>query len=395
MTEAAVLVGERVRLRPAVDADAPDFVRWANEAEFAWMQWGRRPGRFPDGRAAGEWIRRFEPPASRLFVIEQLGGEAASSLAGGSAPFHPRGGRPIGFANHRDWRPKPRSCEIGIGIGEPALWSKGLGRDALRTLLRHLIDDLGAHRVSLSVLAFNDRAIASYKACGFEVEGIERDAVLTDNGAFTDDVRMAFIAGRERPAFDPRPATLEGRHVRLEPLRMEHAPELYEAVKEEGIWTWLSADAPPSVGDMDRYIRDALDLQIRGEHVPWLTRRVSDRKAIGTTRYGAIDRTTRSVEIGWTMLSADARRTAANTEAKYLQLRHAFEELGAVRVWLKTDVLNERSRRAIERIGAKLDGVIRNERTVRDGRIRDACYYSFIGGEWPDARRHLERLLAR
>jgi RimJ/RimL family protein N-acetyltransferase len=306
-----------------------------------------------------------------------------------------RDGRPIGFANYRDWRPKPGSCEIGIGIGEPALWSKGLGRDALRALLRHLTDDLGAHRVTLSVLAFNDRAIASYKACGFEVEGVERDAVMTDRGTYADDVRMAFIVGRSRPSFDPRPIVLEGQHVRLEPLRMEHAPELYAAVQDPEIWAWITGTPPADVGAIVRYIRLALDLQIRGEHLPWLTRRRSDGKALGTTRYGAIDRANRSVEIGWTMLGPEGRRTAANTEAKYLQLRHAFEDLGALRVWLKTDALNVRSQRAIERIGGTLEGTIRNERIVNDGRVRDARYYSLIDREWPEKKRRLERLLLR
>jgi RimJ/RimL family protein N-acetyltransferase len=371
-----VLAGERVRLRPARDADARHFVRWASVPEFAWNQWGRAPGRFTDPSAATQFMARFVEPDGRLFVIEH-------------------DGRPIGFANYRDWRAKPRSAEVGIGIGEPELWSRGLGRDALATLVRHLVDDLGAHRVSLSVLAFNDRAIASYKACGFEVEGIERDGVLTDRGTFADDVRMAYIAGRSRPEFDPRPVTLRGHHVVLEPLHLEHAPDLFEAMREEDSWTYLSAAPPRSVVDTEGYVRAALDAQIRGEHMPWVTRRAADGKVIGTTRYGAIDRENRSVEIGWTMLSAEARRTTANTEAKYLQLRHAFDGLGALRVWLKTDVLNERSRRAIERIGATLDGTIRNERILPNGRVRDACYYSFTRADWPAARLRLEALLAR
>lgn len=369
-----VLVGERVRLRPARDEDAPHFIRWANEPEFAWHQWGRKPGRFADAAAVSAWLKLFADRDGHMFVIEH-------------------DGRAIGFANYRDWRPKPRSCEIGIGIGEPALWSKGLGRDALRALMRHLTDDLGAHRVTLSVLAFNDRAIASYKACGFEVEGIERDAVMTDRGTYADDVRMAYLAGRARPAFDPRPVVLEGQHVRLEPLRMEHAPELFEAVKEPEIWAWISGTPPADVGAIERYIRMALDLQIVGEHMPWLTRRRSDGLALGTTRYGAIDRPNRSVEIGWTMLSPVGRRTAANTEAKYLQLRHAFEDLGAIRVWLKTDVRNERSQGAIARIGGKLEATIRNERIVTGGRVRDARYYSFIDRDWPETKRRLEALL--
>ncbi|TAK35021.1 MAG: GNAT family N-acetyltransferase, partial [Lysobacteraceae bacterium] len=299
----------------------------------------------------------------------------------------------VGFANYREWRPKPASCEIGIGIGERALWSKGLGRDALMALRRHLVDDLGAHRISLHVLAFNDRAIASYKACGFEVEGVEREGVRSDDGSYYDDVVMAYVAGREAPTFDPRPVTLAGRYVRLEPLRLEHAPELFDALRDEETWRWVADGPPRAVGDMTRYIRRALDLQIRGEHLPWITRRAADGRALGTTRFGAIDRPNRSVEIGWTMLGPEGRRTAANTEAKYLQLRHAFEDLGALRVWLKTDALNERSQRAIERIGGTLEATIRNERIVRDGRVRDARYYSFIDREWPEKKAHLESLL--
>jgi RimJ/RimL family protein N-acetyltransferase len=374
-----VLLGEKVRLRPVREADAPHFIRWANEPEFAWHQWGRRPGRFPSASSFVTWAGFFQERSGQLFVIEHEGG-------------------PIGFANYRDWRPKPRSCEIGIGIGEPALWSQGLGSDALRALLRYLVDELGAHRVSLSVLAFNDRAIAAYKASGFQVEGIERDAVLTDDGTFVDDVRMGFLAGRRPPAFDPRSVVLEGRHVRLEPLRMEHAAELYEALKDAD-WTYVSYGRPDpaeaTVGDMAAFIRSALDRQITGEHLPWITRRVADGRAIGTTRYGAIDRASRSVEIGWTILGPAGRRTAANTEAKYLQLRHAFEDLGATRVWLKTDVRNERSSRAIERIGATLDGIIRSERILPNGQTRDACYYSIVDHEWPGTREHLEALLER
>lgn len=371
-----VLRGARVVLRPMTHADAPGLMRWGDDARFAWFQWGRKPGRWPDEASARQWIDRFAERSGAVFAVEH-------------------DGRAVGQANYRDWQPKARSAEIGIGIGEPALWSRGLGREALGLLVTHLVHDLGAHRVNLHVLAFNDRAINSYKAAGFQVEGIERDAVMTDRGHYADDVAMAYIAGRAAPAFDPRPVTLVGTHVRLEPMWMEHAPELFEAMRDEDSWRYMSAAPPASVADTERYMRSALDLAITGEHLPWVTRRASDGTVVGTTRYGAIDRANRSVEIGWTMLSAEARRTAANTEAKYLQLRHAFEELRAVRVWLKTDVLNERSQRAIERIGAKLEGVIRNERFLPNGRLRDAKYYSIVDHEWPGVREHLQALLGR
>lgn len=373
-----ILTGERVRLRPMTSADAPHLVRWASDADFAWDQWGRAPGRFKDAASADrEFIQRFVPPEARLFAIELL--ETA---------------RPIGFANYRELRPKPKSAEIGVGIGERELWSQGLGRDAVRALLRHLTEDLGLHRVTLHTHAENDRAIASYKACGFEVEGILRDAVMTDRGRYIDTVAMAYIHGRPRAAFDPRPVVLEGRHVRLEPLRVEHAGELYAALSDPDVWTWVGDPAPRGPGDLERYIRAALDGLIRGDQVPWLTRRRADGLALGTTRYGAISRPDRSLEIGWTMLGAAGRRTPANTEAKYLQLRHAFDDLGAIRVWLKTHAKNERSQRAIERIGAKREGLIRNER-IRpwDGQVRDAVYYSIVDREWPETRERLLSLL--
>jgi len=355
-------------------ADAPALIRWGNDPDFAWLQWGRHPGRWTDEAAAREWMDRFAARQGALFAIEHEG-------------------RAIGQANYRDWQPKGRSAEVGIGIGEPALWGKGLGREALGLLVRHLVDDLGAHRVSLHVLAYNDRAINSYRAAGFEVEGIERDAVMTDRGFYADDVAMAYVVGRARPAFAPRPVTLTGRHVRLEPMRMEHAAELLEALRDPATWAYLSDPPPTTVADMERYLRRALDLAIRGEHLPWVTRRLGDGRIVGTTRYGAIDRPNRSVEIGWTMLSPAVRRTAANTEAKLLQLGHAFDGLGAVRVWLKTDVLNERSQRAIERLGARLEGTIRHERFVRAGRLRDAKYYSILDSEWPAVRARLGRMV--
>jgi RimJ/RimL family protein N-acetyltransferase len=176
---------------------------------------------------------------------------------------------------------------------------------------------------------------------------------------------------------------------------MEHAAELFEVQRDPDIYRYLSAPPAATVADTEGYIRSALNLAIRGEHLPWLTRRVSDGRAIGTTRYGAIDRVNRSLEIGWTMLGPDARRTAANTEAKFLQLRHAFDTLGAVRVWLKTDAINVRSQAAIERIGATHEGTIRNERFMPTGRLRDAKYYSIIDREWPEVKERLETLLAR
>jgi RimJ/RimL family protein N-acetyltransferase len=304
-------------------------------------------------------------------------------------------GRAIGQANYRDWRPKAKSAEVGIGIGEPSHWSKGLGREALGLLLRHLVDDLGAHRVSLHVLAYNDRAIASYRAAGFDVEGIERDAVMTDRGFYADDVAMAHIVGRKRPAFDPRPATLAGKHVRLEPLHREHAAELFPVAHDEDIWRLFLVPLPRDVADLERWIASAMEEQTLGNQVAFITRRQSDGAPIGSTRFLHVDRGNKTAEIGWTFLGRDARRTVANTEAKYLQLAHLFDELGANRVWLQTDKLNERSQRAMERIGATREGEMRDDRISHDGRIRTSVVYGITRPDWPGVKAHLERLLAR
>ncbi len=375
-TSAPTLRGQRVTLRPMTHADAPHLVRWANDPDFAWFQWGRGPGRFPDDEAARKWLDTIAENRGVTFAIEH-------------------DGRPIGQANYRDVRPKGRSAEVGIGIGEPALWGKGLGREALTLLVRHLVDDLGLHRVKLSVLAFNDRAIASYKAAGFEVEGIERDGVMTDKGFWADDVQMAYVVGRRRPEFDPRPVTLTGTHVRLEPLRREYATELLPVALDDEIWRWYLIPAPRDIAAMEDLIANALAEQIRGEQVAFITRRVSDGAAIGSTRFLHIDRANKTAEIGWTWLGKEARRTVVNTEAKYLQLRHLFDDLGANRVWLQTDKLNERSQRAMERIGARKEGELRDDRISHDGRIRTSVVYGITRGDWPAVQEHIRGLLAR
>jgi RimJ/RimL family protein N-acetyltransferase len=363
---------ERVRLRPPAEGDEVALVRWAADPEFAWYQWGRAPGRW-DPESARAWLARFDAPGSAIFLIEH-------------------DSRAIGFANYRELKPKPKSCEIGIGIGEPALWSDGLGREALGLVLRYLTENLGVHRITLSVLAFNDRAISMYKAVGFEVEGIERDAVMTDRGHYEDDVRMAYLTGRERPAFDARPVTLEGRHVRLRPLRMEDASALFAAGDEDDIWRHV-VPRPAGEEGYARYIRQALDGQIRGEMVPFAVVRLTDGELVGTTRFAHIDRANRSLEIGYTFYGRGARRTPVNTDSKCLLLRHAFETLGAIRVWLQTDKRNERSQRAIARLGATREAELRNERILADGRYRTSVVFGITVEDWPAVRERLEGYL--
>ena len=189
------------------------------------------------------------------------------------------------------------------------------------------------------------------------------------------------------------PVVLEGRAVRLEPLSLEHLTELCAVGLDEDLWRWMSAQVG-TPGEMRVYIEEALAAQAAGTALPFATIAKAAGRAVGSTRYGNIGQADRRVEIGWTWIGRDWQRTAVNTEAKYLMLRHAFEVLGCIRVELKTDALNERSRQAILRIGAKEEGTLRNHMITASGRIRHTVYYSIIDAEWPAAKAQLEEKLA-
>ncbi len=367
-----VLAGGRVRLRALTEGESAHLARWFSDEEFQRNQWGawHGPMSLDEARAFRE---RFGGEDSGLYAIEHAG-------------------TVVGFANFRRLNARHGNVDIGIGIGEKDLWGKGLGTEALRLLVGHLLGERGMHRIRLHVAATNDRAIASYRKAGFMVEGIERDGVRRTAGEWADMAVMGLIAGRRRPEFDPAPVTLAGEHVRLEPLRMEHAQALFEAGDEDDIWRGVTM-RPQGVEGYARYIRHALDMQVRDEQLPFVVLR-PDGDVIGTTRYAHIIRTDRSLEIGYTWYGKGARRTAVNTECKYLLISHAFG-LGAIRVWLQTDIRNERSQRAIARIGAKKEGELRSERIRGDGTHRTSVVFSIVEPEWPETKRHLERLLAR
>jgi RimJ/RimL family protein N-acetyltransferase len=188
------------------------------------------------------------------------------------------------------------------------------------------------------------------------------------------------------------PVTLEGRHVRLEPLGMAHLEGLAEIGLDEELWRWIPT-AVRTREEMAAYIETALKEQERGISLPFALVEPATRRAIGSTRYGNIDRTHHRVEIGWTWVGREWQRTAVNTEAKYLLLRHAFETLGCIRVELKTDSLNEKSRAAILRIGAREEGIFRNHMITASGRIRHSAYYSIVDAEWPAVKARLETML--
>jgi RimJ/RimL family protein N-acetyltransferase len=188
------------------------------------------------------------------------------------------------------------------------------------------------------------------------------------------------------------PVTLEGRLVRLEPLAKTHLAGLAGVGLDEELWRWIPMPVR-TPAEMAAYIETAFDEQERGVSLPFALVEKDSGRAIGSTRYGNIERTHRRVEIGWTWVARNWQRTAVNTEAKFLLLQHAFETLGCLRVELKTDSLNERSRAAILRIGAREEGILRNHMITASGRIRHTVYFSIIDSEWPAVKMRLESKL--
>jgi len=190
------------------------------------------------------------------------------------------------------------------------------------------------------------------------------------------------------------PNVLEGDFVRLEPMTLGHHAGLSEVGLDPEIWRYtLTLVRTPD--DMHRYMESALELQRDGTTLPFVTIERSSGRIVGSTRFGNYDPANRRIEIGWTWIAPPWQRTAINTEAKYLMLSHAFEKLGCVRVELKTDVLNTRSRQAMLRIGATEEGVLRKHSLVWDGRYRDSIYYSILDEEWPGVKQQLEKMLIR
>jgi RimJ/RimL family protein N-acetyltransferase len=193
---------------------------------------------------------------------------------------------------------------------------------------------------------------------------------------------------------DPRPVTLEGGGIRLEPLADAHHEALAVAAADGRLWDlWFTAIPPPD--GMPAYVADALKGQRDGHMLPWAVRELASGRVIGSTRYHDIVREIDRVEIGYTWYAQSRQRTHVNTTCKRLLLGHAFEALGCQVVGLRTDGFNFRSQRAIEALGAKKDGVIRHHGRRRDGTVRDTVIYSILSTEWPDVRRHLDLRLAR
>jgi RimJ/RimL family protein N-acetyltransferase len=190
-------------------------------------------------------------------------------------------------------------------------------------------------------------------------------------------------------------APLTGRNVRLEPMTLADAPRLWAAAAADTaeIFRWFTHPVPNEAA-MRIWVKKAVEEQQRGVAIPLVTIDQRRGAVAGSTRFFTIDRENRNLEIGYTWLAPRFQRTAINTEAKYLMLRHAFEEWKCIRVQLKTDVNNLKSRAAIARIGAKEEGTLRAHLVRHDGSLRDSVYFGILASEWPEAKRRLEEKLA-
>lgn len=187
---------------------------------------------------------------------------------------------------------------------------------------------------------------------------------------------------------------LGGRTIRLEPLGAEHAAGIADVGIDPDLWR-ITMTRLGSPADVDEYIAAAVRERAEGWSVPFATILQADGRVVGSTRFGAITPEFRRAEIGWTWVARPWQRSAVNTEAKYLMLRHAFEVWGLVRVEFKTDVLNTASRTAILRLGAKEEGVFRKHQLAPGHRWRDSVYFSIIDDDWPGVKARLEEKLGR
>ena len=193
---------------------------------------------------------------------------------------------------------------------------------------------------------------------------------------------------------DPRPATLEGHGVRLEPLAAAHEKDLERAAADGELWKlWFTS--VPAPGETKAYIAAALAGLEAGHMLPFLVRELASNSVVGSTRYHDIIKPADRVEIGYTWYAKRWQKSHVNTACKLLLLRHAFDELACKVVGLRTDNFNFASQRAIEALGAKKDGAIRHHWPRRDGTVRDTVMYSILLSEWPDVRRHLESRLQK
>jgi RimJ/RimL family protein N-acetyltransferase len=192
-----------------------------------------------------------------------------------------------------------------------------------------------------------------------------------------------------------QPVTLTGNHVRLEPLSEAHVPGLAEIGVGRDFWHFMLYGDMNTEADIRNWVLDIMTRGQRGTDLPFAVIHLASGRVAGATRYLNIMPNDRGLEVGGTWYGLEFQRTAVNTECKYLLMTHAFETLHAIRVQLKTDLINERSQRAIERLGAKKEGILRNHMILSDGRVRDSVFYSILDTEWTEVKKNLETMLQK
>lgn len=191
------------------------------------------------------------------------------------------------------------------------------------------------------------------------------------------------------------PVTLQGKYVRLEPLSETHISGLAEIGIGQSFWDFMLYGNIQTEADMRNWVKDILSRAEKGTDLPFVAIHLASGRVAGATRYLNIMPKDRGLEIGGTWYGTDFQRTPVNTECKYLLMTHAFETLKCIRVQLKTDKRNERSQKAIERLGAKKEGILRNHMILPDGRYRDSVFYSILDTEWADVKKNLEEMMAK
>lgn len=192
-----------------------------------------------------------------------------------------------------------------------------------------------------------------------------------------------------------KPVTLQGKHVRLEPMTEAHVPGLAQIGIGQSFWDFMLYGNIQTEADMRNWVLDILSRAEKGTDLPFVAIHLASGRVAGATRYLNIMPKDRGLEIGGTWYGTDFQRTPVNTECKYLLLSHAFEILKCIRVQLKTDKRNERSQKAIERLGAKKEGILRNHMILPDGRFRDSVFYSILDTDWADVKKNLEEMMTK
>ena len=325
----------------------------------------------------------------------------------------------VGGVGLNEMKPEHRLANLGYWMR--TTWTgRGLATAAASLAAEFGFEDLLLDRIEILAAVGNKGSQRVAEKLGATKEGILRNRLVI-HGRAHDAVMFSLIGADRRnvtsspPAkhdrggrsqqdskedsntkmktMNPAPIVLAGEHARLEPLDAKHAGGLFAIGQDEKIWRYLLRPKLESVADALGFIEDALRLADTGSQLPFAVIDQKNNQVAGSTRYLDIRPNDRAIEIGSTWLGRNFQRTAINTECKYLLLRHAFEELGAVRVTLKTDGRNEQSQRAIERLGAVREGVLRKHMMLWDGYIRDTVYYSILESEWPEVKQRLEEFL--